>query len=85
METAIIMVLLSRILSYRPNRWANVGAGLLHTAAVTWPMSGGDLNVFYAFFATIEIACTLFIIWYAWTWPKPEALPMPLARNEGRT
>jgi hypothetical protein len=20
----------------------------------------------------LEIACTLFIVWYAWTWPHPE-------------
>jgi hypothetical protein len=25
------------------------------------------------FFAMIEAACTLFIIWYAWTWRTPEA------------
>jgi hypothetical protein len=29
-------------------------------------------NLFYWFFAVIEIATTLFIIWYAWTWPRPE-------------
>src|SRR5512138_1035044 len=31
METAIAMVLLSRVLSYGPSRWANVGSGLFHT------------------------------------------------------
>ena len=84
METAIAMVLLSRVLPYRPKRWANIGVGALQTAAVAWSMSGGDLNVFYAFFAAIEIACTLFIIWYAWTWPKPEATPMPAGQKEDR-
>ena len=24
-------------------------------------------------FTYIEIACLLFIVWYAWTWPRPEA------------
>jgi hypothetical protein len=84
METAIAMVLLSRVLSYGPNRWANVGVGALHTAAVAWSLSGGDMNVFYAFFATIEIACTMFIIWYAWTWPKPEALRITHAERGPR-
>jgi hypothetical protein len=84
METAIAMVLLSRVLSYRPNRWANVGVGAVHTAAVAWSLSGGDLNVFYAFFATIEMGCTLFIIWYAWTWPRPETLRITEAEREGR-
>src|SRR5919106_4241695 len=68
METAIVMVLLSRVLPYGANRWANILAGVLHTAAVSWSMTGGPVNVFYVFFATIEIACTLFIVWYAWTW-----------------
>jgi poly(A) polymerase Pap1 len=67
------MVLLSRILPYRANRWANIGAGVLHTASVAWSMSEGTINLFYAFFATIEIATTLFIVWYAWKWLNPEA------------
>jgi len=27
----------------------------------------------YIFFSIIEIACTAFIVWYAWRWPNPEA------------
>jgi hypothetical protein len=74
METAIAMVLLSRILKYRVNRWANIIVGVLHTAAVFWLLFVETLPaLYYAFFATIEIACTLFIIWYAWSWPKQEA------------
>ncbi|GLZ32417.1 hypothetical protein Lesp02_46050 [Lentzea sp. NBRC 105346] len=72
METAIVMVLLARLLPRGVNRWANVVAGVLHTAAVTWSLTGGPVNVFYAFFATIEVACTVFIVWYAWTWPRPQ-------------
>jgi hypothetical protein len=73
LETAIAMVLLSRVLTYRANRWANIIVALLHTAAVAQSLTGPLYwNLFYIFFATIEIACTLFIIWYAWTWPRPE-------------
>jgi hypothetical protein len=72
METAIAMVLLSRVLPYRANRWANIIAGVFHTAFVAWSLFVGTPSLFYAFFATIEIACTLFIVWYAWTWPHPE-------------
>jgi len=73
METAIAMVLLSRVLPYRANRWANIIAGVLQTAFVAWSLFGGTPpSPFYAFFATIEIACTVFIVWYAWTWPHPE-------------
>jgi hypothetical protein len=72
METAIAMVLLSRILKYGANRWANIVVGVLHTASVAWSLFGETPQLFYAFFAAIEIACTLFIIWYAWTWRNPE-------------
>jgi Family of unknown function (DUF6326) len=70
METAIAMVLLSRILPYRANRWANIGAGVLHTTAVAWSLSEGQIDLFYAFFSAVEIACTVFIVWYAWTWSR---------------
>jgi hypothetical protein len=74
METAIAMVLLSRILSYAANRWANIILGILHTAAVTWSLFGGTVpNLFNIFFSVIEIACTLFIVGYAWRWPDPKA------------
>ncbi len=72
METAIAMVLLSRVLSYRANRRANIVVGVLHTAAVSLTLFGGMPAPYYIFFAAIEIACTLFIVWYAWTWPNPE-------------
>jgi drug/metabolite transporter (DMT)-like permease len=72
METAIAMVLLSRILKYGANRWANIAAGVFHTAFVSWSLFGETPTLFYGFFAAIEIACTLFIVWYAWKWPNPE-------------
>ena len=75
METAIVMVLLSRVLKYGVNRWANIIAGVIHTVAVSSSMFVGTPALYYIFFATIEIACTLFIIWYAWTWPKQEGQP----------
>jgi hypothetical protein len=67
MEALIAMVLLSRILRYRLNRWANIFAGLLGTAAVAFTLRGGA-PFHYVFFASVEMACTLFIVWYAWTW-----------------
>src|SRR5512136_2441397 len=57
METAIAMVVLSRVLKYRANRWVNIISGLFHTAFVSWSLIGGPGNPFYLFFATIEIAC----------------------------
>ncbi len=77
METAIAMVLLSRVLKYVANRWANIIAGVLHTASVAWSLSGDTPTLAYAFFATIEMACTLFIVWYAWKWPNSERQTSP--------
>ena len=73
METAIAMVLLSRILKYGPNRWANIIAGIIHTAAVGWSLAGEPPAPYYILFGTIEIICTLFIIVYASMWRKQEA------------
>jgi len=72
METAIIMVILSRELKYRANRWVNIIAGLFHTAFVSWTFVGEKPSLFYMFFAAIEITCTLFIASYAWRWRNPE-------------
>jgi hypothetical protein len=72
MEVAIAMVLLSRILKYRANRWANIITGTVFTAFAALTLFGGKPPAFYVFLSTIEIACTLFIVWYAWTWPNPE-------------
>jgi len=72
-ETAIAMVLLSRLLPYGANRWANIFAGVIHTAAVSASIFAGETPaLYYLFFATIEIACTVLIVWYAWKWPKPD-------------
>lgn len=72
METAIAMVLLSRVLKYGANRWANIIVGALHTAAVFFFVFAGTTPApFSAFFGAIEIVCTLVIIWYAWKWTNP--------------
>jgi hypothetical protein len=73
METAIAMVLLSRVLKYGINRWANIIVGIIHTALVSWTLFDKPLP-FYIMFASIEIACTLFIVWYAWRWREQAAI-----------
>jgi hypothetical protein len=72
MEIPIAMILVSRILKYRANRWANIIAGLESTAFASWTLFGGKPPAFYVLFSIIEIASTLFIVWYAWTWSNPE-------------
>ena len=72
MEIPIAMIVLSLVLDYRINRLANIIAGTIKTAAVFLSMFVGTPAMYYLFFGTIEIACTLLIIYYAWTWTNPK-------------
>ncbi len=74
MEIPIAMVLLSRILSYRANRYANILAGTIKTIVMIITMFIGKPALYYIFFGTIEIATTSFIVWYAWSWSNPEII-----------
>lgn len=68
MEIPIALVLLSKVLKYKVNRWANILAGIVMTLVQISSVFAGELTPSYAFFSVIEIATTSFIIWYAWTW-----------------
>jgi hypothetical protein len=68
METAIIMVPLSRLLPFRANKIANVVSGLIHTLAVGGSLFVGKPAPYYLLFAAIEIACTILIIVLAIRW-----------------
>lgn len=73
MEIPMAMVLLSRVLKYRANRWANIGAGtLMIVVQFSTLFFGSSPTPFYLFFSVIEIACTSVIVWYAWKSPDPE-------------
>ena len=74
MEIPISMVLLSRVLKYGANRWANIIAGTIMTLVqISSLFVGTALANYYLFFSIIEITCTTFIVWYAWKWTNPEA------------
>ena len=73
MEIPIAMVLLSRVLPYKANRWTNITAAAIKSLVMIATMfMGSGPTLYYLFFGMIEIACTLFIIWYAWQWENPE-------------
>jgi hypothetical protein len=73
MEIPFAMILLSRVLKYRVNRWANIIAGAIMTVVQVGSMGmGTPPTLHYLFYSAIEIACNLFIIWYAWKWRNPE-------------
>jgi hypothetical protein len=72
MEIPMAMIVLSRILKYRANLWANIIAGAIMTAVQILSLFVGTPTMYYIFFSIIEISCTAFIVWYAWKWPKPD-------------
>jgi len=91
MEIPIAMILLSRILKPRANRWANIVAGIIETAAVLLTsfilpaLKLTGTSSYYMFFGAMEVACTALIVWYAWRWPtatalriEPSGQPLPL-------
>jgi len=69
MEIPIGMVLLSRVLKYGTNRWANIIAGTIMTLVqISSLFFGTAPTTYYMFFSVIEVVCTAFIVWYAWKW-----------------
>jgi len=72
MEIPIAMILLSLVLKYKANRWTNIIAGSIETVVMIYVLVGSAPPLYYIFFGAIEIVCTAFIVWYAWTWTNPE-------------
>lgn len=70
MEIAIAMIILSRVLKYGINRWANIIVSLI---TIGFIIGGGASYPHYIFIATVELICLLLIIWFAWKWRNVEA------------
>jgi hypothetical protein len=64
-EVPIAMIVLSRVLKHRANRWVNIVAGVITIAYVA---GGSSTYPHGLFFSALEIACALVIIRSAWTW-----------------
>jgi hypothetical protein len=76
MEIPIVMILLSRILKFRANRWANIIAGTFMVVVQISSFSfGTPPTLHYIFYSVIEVACAAFIAWFAWRWRNPESNP----------
>ena len=69
-QLAIAMIILSRVLKYGINRWANIVIGIIIIAYI-W--GGAAAYPHYIFIATVETICLLLIIGIAWTWRNVEA------------
>ena len=68
-EIPMAMIILSRLLHYRANRWANIIGGVF---TILWVMGLGSATPHYFFIASIEVICSGWIIWLAWRWRPPE-------------
>ena len=70
MQVSTLMILFSRVLAYRLNRWVNIVTSIITIAFI---VGGAASYPHYLFLATVEVACLLLIVWFAWKWRNPEA------------
>ncbi len=71
-EIPFLMIVLSWVLKYRANRWANIIAGTLFILAQISSLFLGAPSPAYIFYSIVEIAGLSLIIWNAWKWRNPE-------------
>jgi len=65
-----VMVFLSLTLRPSLNRWANILFGVFYTGLMLFTMTSPGAWAYYIFLGIIEVALTVLIVWYAWTWSK---------------
>lgn len=70
MEIPIAMIVFSRVLNYKANRWSNVIAGSIKTIVMIMTLFIGKPTAYYLFFGIVEIATTISIVCYAWQWTE---------------
>ena len=72
-EIPFVMIVLSWVLKYRANRWANIIVGTTMAVLQISSFFIGTPTLQYMFYSTLEIASMLLIVWNAWKWSNPEA------------
>jgi hypothetical protein len=71
-EIPFLMIVLSWVLKYKANRWANIIAATLFAVTQIYSLFLGIPSPMYIFYTIIEIAGLLLIVWKAWKWTNPE-------------
>jgi chromate transport protein ChrA len=71
-EIPFLMIVLSWVLKYRANRWANVIAGALFIVVQIGSLFLGIPSPAYIFYSAVEIAGLSLIVWNAWKWRRLE-------------
>ena len=69
-ELGIAMIIITRVLKYGINRWANIVMGIV---AIAYIWGGAAAYPHYIFIASVETFCLLLIVGFAWTWRNVEA------------
>jgi hypothetical protein len=69
-----VMVFLSLALKPKANRWANIILGVIYTIVMLIIIAMPGPWAFYIFLTIVEVMLTVLIVWYAWNWPKKEAI-----------
>lgn len=68
LETAIVMIVLSRLLKRNTNRVWNIVLALLHLMGILASLFVGTPAIYYLFFVSAEIILLSLILWFSWTW-----------------
>ena len=71
-EIPFLMIVLSWVLKYRANRWANIIAGTLFVVTQISSLFLGAPSPAYIFYSIVEIVGLSLIVWNAWKWTNPE-------------
>ena len=73
MQVPLIMIVLSRYLTFKLNKYLNIITGIFTTSVQAFTLTMGGSTLHYKFFSTIEIFTGLLIVYLAFTW-KSSAL-----------
>jgi hypothetical protein len=68
MAIPALMIFLSVALRAPVNRILNIVFGLVYSGIIGFTMTGGSKH--FLVYGVIEIALTLLVVYYAWTWPS---------------
>ena len=68
-QIPILMIYLSRVLTWKINRVINIAASII---TILFVVGGGSLYLHYLFFGSIEVLCMVLIIVYSVKWKQDE-------------
>jgi len=65
-----VMIFLSIALKAKVSRYLNIIVGSIYTVLIMFTASRNW--AFMQMYGVVEVVLTGLVVWYAWTWPKPE-------------